>query len=217
MISQLNDLTEKKYIKKKVNLINVGVGGQGVIRVTKILAWAALLDEYQVRTAETHGMAQRGGTVISYLRFGTEITGPLIARGNADIILAFEMSEALRVLNFAGPNTYLFVNDKIQIPPIVYQTGFKYPSNEEMQQQIKNSFDNAYFFNAHELALKVGNNRVSNVVMLGVLSGSEKLPIKKESLESSISRFVPIKAQEVNLNAFQLGIEKGKSIRRQFL
>lgn len=105
--------------KREYNILNVGVGGQGVIRASQILAWAALLDEYNVRTAETHGMAQRGGSVASYIRFGSKVTGPLIPRGNVDLVISFEASEALRNADYACPETYFFVSDNMQIPPSV--------------------------------------------------------------------------------------------------
>ncbi|MHA2474737.1 MAG: 2-oxoacid:acceptor oxidoreductase family protein, partial [Promethearchaeota archaeon] len=101
---------------KNFNLLIVGVGGQGVISAIQILSWAALLDRYKVRTAETHGMAQRGGSVSSFLRFGKEVEGPLIPRGNCQIVLAFEASEAVRNFNYANSDTIFFINNKIIIP-----------------------------------------------------------------------------------------------------
>ena len=218
MVIQLNKVPQNWTVeKKRFSVLNVGVGGQGIIRTTQILAWAALMDGYQVRTAETHGMAQRGGSVSAYLRFGPEVASPLIPRGHVDIILALEISEALRVFNFSGPNTYFFINNKIIIPPMVSQMGFKYPSNENLCQQLKNLHNNIYFFDADKLALKAGTSKALNVVMLGILLGSDKLPIKEDSLKHSILRFIPKKSQEVNRIAFQLGIDKGKSIRRELL
>ena len=100
---------------------------------------------------------------------------------------------------------------------MVNQMGFKYPSNENLCQQLKNLHNNIYFFDADKLALKAGTSKASNVVMLGILLGSDKLPIKEDSLQHSILRFIPKKSQEVNRIAFQLGIDKGKSIRRELL
>jgi indolepyruvate ferredoxin oxidoreductase beta subunit len=216
LVSQINEIIKKNTIAKKTfNLLNIGVGGQGVIRTIEILAWAALLDDYEVRTAETHGMAQRGGSVAAHLRFGKGIMSPLIPRGKVDIILAFEMSEALRICNYAGPNTYFFINDKIEFPPMVHQVNKNYQSKEKIRQFLEERYQNVFFIKAHELALKAGNYRTSNIVMLGVLSGSGTLPISQESLEFSILKFIPINTQEVNNIAFQLGIEKGVSIRRE--
>jgi Pyruvate/2-oxoacid:ferredoxin oxidoreductase gamma subunit len=101
------------------NLLTVGVGGQGVISASNILAWAALRDNYKVRTAETHGMAQRGGSVSSYLRFGDLVEGPLIPKGSANGILSFELVEALRNVSYANKNTRFVVSTNIQVSPTV--------------------------------------------------------------------------------------------------
>ena len=105
---------------KSYNLLNVGVGGQGVIRSVQILSLAALLEGHKVRTAETHGMAQRGGSVASYLRFGSSVEGPLIPRGMTDLVMSFEASEAVRSFNYAGPDTLFFINNHLIIPPTIH-------------------------------------------------------------------------------------------------
>jgi len=197
---------------KKYNLLNVGVGGQGVIRAVQILSHAALLDGYKVRTAETHGMAQRGGSVASYFRFGSEVEGPLIPRGLTDVIMAFEASEAIRNFNYAGPNTYFFINRELIIPPMIHQLGMEYPTIEEIQTFLNNVSLNIHFIDANELAIQAGNLQTMNVVMLGVLVGSGQIPISKETMLSAMMKFVPEKAKEVNKIAFNLGLEKGRSL-----
>jgi indolepyruvate ferredoxin oxidoreductase beta subunit len=197
---------------KKFNLLNVGVGGQGVIRAVQILSHAALLNGYKVRTAETHGMAQRGGSVASYFQFGSEVEGPLIPRGLTDVIMAFEASEAVRNFNYAGPNTFFFINEELIIPPMIHQLGMEYPTIEEIQTFLKTVSLNIFFINANELASQAGNLRTMNVVMLGVLSGSGQIPLNKETILRAMMKYVPKKAQEVNKVAFNLGIEKGKSL-----
>ena len=197
---------------KKFNLLNVGVGGQGVIRAVQILSHAALLDGYKVRTAETHGMAQRGGSVSSHFRFGSEVEGPLIPRGLTDVIMAFEASEAVRSFNYAGPNTFFFINEDLIIPPMIHQLGMEYPTIEEIQVFLKSVSLNIHFINANKIANQAGNLRTMNVVMLGVLSGSGKIPLNEETLLRAIMKFVPNKAQDVNRIAFNLGIEQGKSL-----
>jgi indolepyruvate ferredoxin oxidoreductase beta subunit len=194
------------------NLLNVGVGGQGVILSIQILSWAALREGYKVRTAETHGMAQRGGSVASYLRFGSRIEGPLIPRGKADVILAFEASEAVRNFTYAGPNTYFFINNKIIIPPMIHQQGLEYPTISQIHKFLSDVSKNIHFIPADDLAIKAGNLRAMNVVMLGVLVGMNQVPIKKEILFDSIMNFIPKKTQDINKIAFELGIEKGVSI-----
>jgi len=201
---------------KSYNLLNVGVGGQGVIRAAQILSYAALLEDYKVRTAETHGMAQRGGSVASYLRFGTEVEGPLVPRGKTDTILAFEASEAVKIFNYAGPKTVFLINENIIIPPMIHQMGMGYPDIKQISEFLKNVSQNIYFINADEMAMNLGNPRTLNVVMLGVLLGSEAIPLKRESLVQAILSYLPIKVHDVNKKAFEMGIEKGKNIRRDF-
>ena len=197
---------------KNFNLLNVGVGGQGVIRAVQILSYAALLDGYKVRTAETHGMAQRGGSVASYFRFGSEVEGPLIPRGLTDVIMAFEASEAVRSFNYAGPNTFFFINNDLIIPPQIHQLGMDYPTIKEIQTFLKRVSLNIHFINANELASQAGNLRTMNVVMLGVLIGSEQIPLKEESILRAMLKYVPNKAQEVNKIAFKKKKKKGKSL-----
>lgn len=200
---------------KNFNLLIVGVGGQGVISAIQILSWAALLDRYKVRTAETHGMAQRGGSVSSFLRFGKEVEGPLIPRGNCQIILAFEASEAVRNFNYANSNTIFFINNKIIIPPTIHLMQLEYPNEKNIRIFLKSVSPNVFLINGHEEALKAGDLRALNVYMLGVLSGSETLPITRESLKLSVMEFVPKKAQGINKIAFCNGIKKGKLLRRE--
>jgi indolepyruvate ferredoxin oxidoreductase beta subunit len=201
---------------KSYNLLNVGVGGQGVIRAAQILSYAALLEDYKVRTAETHGMAQRGGSVASYLRFGTEVEGPLVPRGKTDTVLAFEASEAVRIFNYAGPKTVFLLNANIIIPPMIHQMGMDYPDIKQISEFLKNVSQNIYFINADEMAMNLGNPRTMNVVMLGVLLGSQAIPLKRETLVKAILSYLPTKVHDVNKKAFQMGIEKGKNIRRDF-
>jgi len=201
---------------KSYNLLNVGVGGQGVIRAAQILSYAALLENYKVRTAETHGMAQRGGSVASNLRFGTEVEGPLVPRGKTDTILAFEASEAARIFNYAGPQTVFLINKNIIIPPVIHQMNMDYPDIKQISKFLKNVSENIYFLNADEIAINLGNPRTMNVVMLGVLLGSRTIPLKRESLVQAILSYLPTKVHDVNKKAFEMGIEKGKNIRRDF-
>jgi len=201
---------------KSYNLLNVGVGGQGVIRAAQILSYAALLEDYKVRTAETHGMAQRGGSVASYLRFGTEVEGPLVPCGKTDTILAFEASEAVRIFNYAGPQTVFLINKNIIIPPMIHQMNMDYPDIKQIGEFLKSVSQNIYFINADEMAMNLGNPRTMNVVMLGVLLGSEAIPLKRESLVQAILSYLPTKVHDVNKKAFEMGIEKGKNIRRDF-
>ncbi|MFX0081977.1 MAG: indolepyruvate oxidoreductase subunit beta [Candidatus Hodarchaeota archaeon] len=200
---------------KSFNLLIVGIGGQGVIRTVQILAWAALLENYKVRTAETHGMAQRGGSVSSFLRFGNEVEGPLIPNGNSQVIIALEASEAVRNFRYANSNTIFLINNNIIVPPTVHLLNMDYPELDSIKKFLGQVSSNVFFVNGHEEALKAGDIRTLNVYMLGVLLGSERLPIKHKTLENSIRRFVPQKAQIFNKIAFQNGIIYGKKIKEE--
>jgi indolepyruvate ferredoxin oxidoreductase beta subunit len=197
---------------KSFNILFVGIGGQGVIRAIQILAWAALLENYKVRTAETHGMAQRGGSVSSFLRFGYKVEGPLIPSGSSQIIIALEASEAARYFRYANSNTIFLINDKIIVPPTVQLMNMEYPDIKSIEKFLRQISSNVFIIRGHEEALKTGDIRSLNVYMLGVLVGSNQLPIKQSNLENSIRRFIPRKAQEINKIAFNKGIEKGKLI-----
>ena len=193
----------------------VGIGGQGVIRAVQILSWAAMRQGYKVRTAETHGMAQRGGSVSSYLRFGNDVEGPLIPRGRTNAVLAFEASEAVRNFNYAGPKTTFLINDEIIIPPMIHQMNMDYPKREQIHKFLNDVSERVYFINANELATKLGNPRVMNVIMLGVLMGSGSILLDSDVLKNAILEFVPKKAHSINEKAYFLGIEKGEIIRRE--
>ncbi|UYP48726.1 Indolepyruvate oxidoreductase subunit IorB [Candidatus Lokiarchaeum ossiferum] len=198
------------------NCLSIGVGGQGVIRATQILADAALLDKHSVRTAETHGMAQRGGSVTGYLRFGSEVMGPLIPKGGANIIMSFEPSEAIRAIPYANADTIMFVNIKPIIPLSVYQNKkIVYPSFEEMQTNLKKVTQKVLFIDAAELAIKAGSIKAANVIMLGVMLGSGALPLSRENLEKAIMDGVPAKALDINKKAFDLGIAKGEELKEK--
>jgi len=201
---------------KSYNLLNVGVGGQGVIRAAQILSYAALLEDYKVRTAETHGMAQRGGSVASYLRFGTEVEGPLIPRGKCNTILSLEASEAVRVFNYAGPETVFLVNENIIVPPMIHQMGMDFPNLTEIRNFLNNVSKNIFFIDGVKIATDLGNPRTMNVVMLGALIGLDVLPLKKETLEKAILSYLPAKLHDINSKAFKFGIENGIKIRRDF-
>lgn len=201
---------------RSYNILNVGVGGQGVISATQILAHAAMLDNYNVRTAETHGMAQRGGSVTGYLRFGTDVQGSLIPQAGAQLIMSLEPIEAFRNRHYAGRNTIFFINQNKITPLSIYQNRkLKYPSNEEIKAELEKTTKNIFFINANKLASEAGNIRAVNVVMIGFLMGSGKLPINPEHLKEAVLKYVPPKAQDVNLAAFEAGYKEGEKIKEK--
>jgi indolepyruvate ferredoxin oxidoreductase beta subunit len=170
---------------------------------------------YKVRTAETHGMAQRGGSVTSYFRFGTDVEGPLIPRGKTDTILAFEASEAVRYFNYAGPETNFLINDLILVPPMINQMEMDYPSKEQIHAFLRTVSKKVFFIKADEIASQIGNPRVTNVIMLGALLGSGNIPLKRGKVEEAVINFVPEKSFEINRKAFQLGYDYGIQIKEE--
>ncbi|MCP4763243.1 MAG: indolepyruvate oxidoreductase subunit beta [archaeon] len=199
---------------KNFNMLSVGVGGQGVIRASQMLIWGAFEDGQVVRTTETHGMAQRGGSVAGFLRFGSDVMSPMTPRGYAHIMISFEPIEAIRYVEYAGPNTFILVNNQIIFPLSIYQKKANtYPKVEDIEKSLKKISKNVFFVDAHDIAAKAGNSQATNVVLLGILSGSDILPISRTNLKKSILRFVPQKAQKINEKAFQMGIDKGQSIK----
>lgn len=203
---------------RNFNLLCVGVGGQGVIRTLQILIRATNLDDpdQNVRTGETHGMAQRGGSVEGYIRFGSDVHSPLTPRGYSHVMLAFEPIEAIRRIEYVGTKTIILVSEKIIPPPSVYRkkTCF-YPEISEIKKNLEKVSKNVFIIKAHEMAEKAGDSRAANVLLLGMLSGlgSKVLPIKRDNLMKAILEFVPKKTYKINESAFKMGIEKGISIR----
>ena len=184
------------------DIVVVGVGGQGVILIATIIGKAALKAGYSVRGAETHGMAQRGGSVISHIRLGCEF-GPMVPVGGADILLALEPAEALRYGNYLSQDGIALVNLN-PVLPITVTTGLaRYPPLEEILAPLQRTCKTVKTVDATKLAAKAGNPQAMNVVMLGALA--RYIPLREELLIESLSESVPAKYLEVNRRAFEFG------------
>lgn len=156
---------------KNFNLIIAGYGGQGVLTLAKIIAKAAFLQGYDVKQAELHGLAQRGGSLRCHIRFGKEIYSPLVRKGNADLIISMESVEALRACYFANKKTILLVNKKI----------FRFPLKlKEILKKIKKYSRNLYVIDADAAVKKITKIDVSNTYMLAFALANKFLPLKKE-------------------------------------
>lgn len=276
---------------EEYSLLLTGIGGTGTIRASMILGWAALKVGFKVRTAETHGMSQRGGAVSSYLRFGRNIESPFMIEGDLDVLLAFEISEALRNLHYINKNTYIIASKNTVIPPSVLTqrslkidankcigcgnctsncfpnhifqksnhsnyytlirgptrvvinghsrtlescTGctkciiervcpfgaiealneWEYPDVSLIEQDIRSLSKNVIIIDANKIAIECGNILAANVVLLGVLSGIETIPIPQEILLETIKRFVPPKALDINVEAFNKGSLLGSEYKK---
>jgi len=178
-----------------------GVGGQGIILASTVLARAASVQGYDVKVSEVHGMAQRGGSVVGSVRFGRKVYSPIIDK--ADIIMALEKLESVRYLDLLKPDGFLFINDYELVPVSVYTGDKKYPPDIiEKVREITSSFS---LVKASEEAAGLGDARAGNVVLMGSLS--RFLPIKLKSWEKALEELLPENVLEINLNAFARGRE----------
>ncbi|RQD76209.1 MAG: indolepyruvate oxidoreductase subunit beta [Candidatus Syntrophonatronum acetioxidans] len=188
-----------------INMLLVGVGGQGTILASRIIASVAQSRGLSVKLSEVHGMAQRGGSVVTYLRMGEEIFSPLIERGQADIILAFEQLEAWRALPFLKEEGTVVVNSQVIYPVPVILGYKKYPS--EILSRLKKNTSRVLEVDAPALAQKAGNDRTVNVALLGVLA--RQMEFAQEDWEKALKNTIPARVLEPNLKAFQYGYGEG--------
>ncbi len=186
----------------KFDLIIVGVGGQGVILASDIIGRSAAKEGMPVRSAETHGMAQRGGSVENHIRIGINF-GPLIPEGDADALLGFEPVEAIRCSHLLSRDGIAIINTERIIPVSVSSGAFTYPDVESLFKEVKKVFRNVITLNATKIAKKAGDVMTANTVMLGVLA--RYLPIKEKTIIETIKESVPKRLLEANLKAFELG------------
>lgn len=195
-------------MSKVTNILLVGVGGQGTILASKVLGQVALGLGQEVKVAEIHGMSQRGGNVVTQVRYGKRVYSPTIQKGQADIILAFEKIEALRWLPYLKKGGQIIVNDQEIDPMPVIMGKVAYPENVIGQLETR---ANVAVIPALKLAEEAGNSKVTNVVLLGILAQSLGIPI--ETWQKVLMESVPPKFLEVNQKAFQLGLEfKSKEV-----
>jgi len=190
--------------QKKLDLLITGVGGQGAILASDIIGKAAVTAGLPIRAAETHGMAQRGGSVVNHIRVGNNY-GSMIPKKGADLLLALEPMEAVRYLDFLKDGGIIVVNTQPIIPVTVTSGLTKYPDVSDILDFLSEKYI-VKAFNADELAFEAGNRLAMNVVMVGAVSSY--LPIPKETLLDSVKALVPQKTIEVNLRAFEAGRKK---------
>ncbi|MCD6445909.1 indolepyruvate ferredoxin oxidoreductase subunit beta [Candidatus Bathyarchaeota archaeon] len=190
---------------KEFNIVLAGVGGQGILFASRILGTASIKEGLNVRVSEIHGMAQRGGAVISNVRIGENVFAPTVLDGRADILLGFEPLETIRNLKFTSEKTFILMNDEAVPPPELARTQREYPSLDEIIKKIRRFTEKIVIIKAADLALKAGNILTRNVVMIGALAATELLPVKTESLREAVMELVPEKYLDMNLKAFDLG------------
>ena len=187
---------------KTKNIMIVGVGGQGTLLTSRILGDITVTAGYDVKLSEVHGMAQRGGSVVTFVRYGKKVAEPIIEEGQADVLIAFEMLEALRYAHFLKKDGAIIVNEQ-RIDPITVVTGAA-QDPENIIENLEKEY-NVYKVNAMEEALKLGNSRVFNIIVLGV--AAKHMDFSKEAWLEAIEKTVPPKTVEINKKAFLLGYE----------
>ncbi len=185
------------------NILIVGVGGQGTLLTSRIIAQVAVQMGYDVKVSEVHGMAQRGGSVVSQVRYGKKIYSPIIKKGDADIILAFEKVESARWLDYLKSDGMVIINNERVNPLPVLSGKVKYPDN--INEKVAGCLKDTVMVDATDIAVRCGNARAANVVLVGMLCKAIGLP--EEEVEKAIRAIVPAKALEVNLIAFRKGME----------
>ena len=195
----------------KIDVLMAGVGGQGIILASDALAEIGLKSGYDVKKSDSLGMAQRGGSVTSHVRLGEHVFSPMIKRGEADFLLAFERLEAARWADYLSPAGVAIVNDQA-IPPLsMAGDALAYPGTQGVEGIIQEYTDESHFLPGLEIARELGNPQVLNVLLLGFLSSF--LDIDERTCVEVISQRVPPRFLDVNLKAFDRGRQEARGRR----
>jgi len=210
MSAALPQAGDKGIEMKQYNLLIAGVGGQGVILAGNIIGEAALAACYDVKKTDTLGMAQRGGSVISHLRMAPKVFSPLIKRGEADIMLAFEKLEAARWSHYLRPGGVAIINNQA-LPPLSVSLGDEcYPDDEEIISILKQQTDSFYLVNGTSRARELGSIKTLNIFMLGCLS--HFIPLGDSTWRECITQSLPSKVVGLNITAFEQGRKEIRDI-----
>ena len=192
---------------KEFNMMIAGVGGQGLIVATEMLGTAAVSEGLSTKGVEMIGMAQRGGAVISVLRLGSAPQAPLIPLGSGDLMLGFEMAEALRYITYMSKSSFIVLNTQ-QIMPVPVLLGQSiYPSLKETIEKLRKNSARIVTLDAIKLALEAGSARSANMVMLGAAFGTRLLPIKTETIKATIQGRFTGQIGLSNIKGFDLGYQ----------
>lgn len=182
------------------NIILAGVGGQGIITLLQILAEAAFIENYDVKSSELHGLSQRGGSVIAHLRFGKKVFSPLVKLAGADLILSLEISEAARAVSFANSKTIFLIDKKY----IAFENVL---SENKILKQLKKIIkeEKIYLVEASQICReKLGGEITAGIYLLGLVVCKNLIPLKSSSILEAIKKIIPEKYQEINIKTFNL-------------
>ncbi len=187
---------------KAIDFVLAGVGGQGILLSSDILCLVGMIAGYDVKKTDVHGMAQRGGSVISHVRLADHVYSPVVPIGGADVLLGFEKLEACRWLHYLRDDGVAVVNDEA-IPTLALESRVPYPDDATILGLLQARARRVDLLPAGALATQLGNARVANVILLGALSCSLDIPVAV--WQRAIAERAPAKARELNLRAFELG------------
>ena len=186
------------------NIVLCGVGGQGIVLAAKLLAATAMENGLNVMSAETIGMAQRGGSVFSFVKIGDEVDTPMMGNGTADLIIGFEPGETVRVLPYLKQGGTVITSDRPVIPVSASLDPSSYQA-KEMISYLKKTVSDLHVINAEQVLQELGSDRVLNVVMLGAVAASGVLGFDPDEMLRIVRERVPARFVELNTNAFMAG------------
>jgi indolepyruvate ferredoxin oxidoreductase beta subunit len=201
---------------KEFNIVLAGVGGQGTLLAAEVIGSAAVRDGLNVRVSEIHGMAQRGGSVVSNVRIGEGVLASTVLEGQADVLLGFEPLETVRNLKSASEKTLVIMNTQRMPPTELAAKNTEYPSAEEILAKIRLFTGEVIVIEAAELAKKAGSRLTQNSVLLGALVAANDFPVNAESVVEVLRELVPKKYVEMNVQAFELGRDSVRKEQKRF-
>ncbi|MEN6520122.1 MAG: indolepyruvate oxidoreductase subunit beta [Armatimonadota bacterium] len=190
-------------MSKTINISLVGVGGQGTLLASEVISRAGMLSGKDVKKSEVHGMAQRGGSVVSEVRIGEKVYSPIIPAGETDFLMSFELVESLRYADTVAPNGVALINRQAIIPVTV--SSGQQPWIDDIEDRIERAYNNYKVIDALKIAREIGNIRTVNIIMVGALS--KLMDIEQSVWEQALVELVPAKHKDVNLKAFAAGRE----------
>jgi len=190
---------------KEFNIVLAGVGGQGTLLAAEAIGAAAVIEGLNVRVSEIHGMAQRGGAVVSNVRIGEDVLASTVLEGQADVLLGFEPLETVRNLKSASEKTLVIMNTQQIAPSELPAKNTDYPSVEDVLAKIHLFTADVILIEAAELAKKAGSRLTQNSVLLGALAAVKDFPVSAKSMVWALRELVPKKYAETNVRAFELG------------
>ena len=202
-------MTAYRLPKDPYNIIITGVGGQGNVMASRVFSNMLVQKGFFVTIGETFGASQRGGSVMSHIRVSSKSTwSPQVPKGKADVVVTLEPIEAIRVLaGYGNPAVKVLTNTRAIYPAGVIAGRLSYPSLDEIKETLKKLSARAWFIDATEEAVKLGNAILGNIIMIGALSAVGDLPVGRDDFTTAVSRSLPAEKMADNLTAFDLGVE----------